>query len=64
MTGVQPYQVILMDFVVAEHEHLLMFCWTLLIQRLYGMSMELMTTFWCVLLISNFLSHYFLTVNW
>jgi hypothetical protein len=45
MTGVQPYREILMDFVVAEHEHSLTSCWTLLIQKRYGTSMELMTTF-------------------
>ena len=38
-----------MDSVVAEHEHSLMSCWTLLIQKLYGMSMGLMMTFWYVL---------------
>ena len=38
-----------MDFVAVEHGHSLMSCWTLLIQRHYGMSMGLMMTSWYVL---------------
>ena len=45
-----------MDFVAAEHEHLLMSCWTLLTQKLYGMSMELMMTFWYVISLIKILS--------
>ena len=61
MTGVQPYQMILMDFEVAEHEHLLTSCWTPSIQKLYGMSMELTTTFWYV---PPLTPYYILTANW
>ena len=52
-TGVQPYWVILMDFMVAKHEHLLMICWKSSILRLYWMSMEFTTTFWYVLVCIN-----------
>ena len=42
-----------MDFVATKHELSLTTCWTLLIQRLYGMSMEFTTTFWYVLNTTN-----------
>jgi hypothetical protein len=62
--GALPYPATLMDFVVAEHELSPTTCWTLSIQRLYGMSMELTMTFWYVLLvISESLFRSILTAN-